>query len=114
LVNNKTTQEKHERQVSGLGRQQDGKVRCTREGTSEKTGDVFARTYSQGEWSKLTKDEREKVKELRKSWRKLRVTGNPTYIMPQPFNKRMIKMIIRLNAMSHPMRPQMERVMFLH
>jgi len=67
LVYNKSTQEKHERQVSGLGRQSGvGKHRRTEGESSEKGGTVTARTYTQEEWSNLTKDEREKVKELRK------------------------------------------------
>jgi hypothetical protein len=70
LVYNKTTQEKHERQVSGLGRQGNGSGKNRRlvEGTP-KPGGVTARTYTHEEWSKLTTEEREKIKELQKQRR---------------------------------------------
>jgi hypothetical protein len=51
---------------------------CTEEGSSEKGGStVTARTYTKEEWFKLTKEEREKVKELRKA-RKRNNQGNRT------------------------------------
>jgi hypothetical protein len=68
LVYNKTTQEKHERQISSLGREAGKGDR----GSPERTGNITARTYSREEWSKLTKEEREKIKELRKHRKRAR------------------------------------------
>jgi hypothetical protein len=72
LVYNKTTQEKHKRQVSGVHQR---KVVGDRGPKSEKdqssktqASGVSARTYSKEEWSKLTDDERAKIKELQKAW----------------------------------------------
>jgi hypothetical protein len=73
VVYNKSTQEKHERQISGLDRQRDGgKVRRTSDASPGKTSGMTARTYTREELSILSKEEREKVKELRK----LRKTKN--------------------------------------
>jgi hypothetical protein len=71
LIYNKTTQEKHERQVSGVrrGKQSSYKGRCLNtpnKDTSGKTDGVTARTYTQEEWSALTDEEQAKVKHLRK------------------------------------------------
>ncbi len=64
LVYNKTTQERHERQISGLKQlNKNGK----RRGSEEKhTTEVTARTYSREEWSKFSNEQRDKIKELRK------------------------------------------------
>jgi hypothetical protein len=83
LIYNKVTQEKHERQVSGIrqdnstsykGRriEEDGKH------TSSGSSNVTARTYTQEEWSKLTSEEREKVKQLRKARKSKGRNGNNT------------------------------------
>jgi hypothetical protein len=78
LVYNKSTQEKHERQISGLDRQRDGgKVRRTSDASPGKTSGITARMYTHEEWSKLSKEEREKVKELRKL-RKTKNRGSPS------------------------------------
>jgi hypothetical protein len=70
LVYNKTTQEKHERQISGLDHQRDGgKSRRLSDSSPNKAGKnngLTARTYTRDEWAKLSKEEREKIKELRK------------------------------------------------
>jgi hypothetical protein len=75
LVYNKTTQEKHERQIFGVHQ---GKGVRDRGPKSEKgktlngktqTSGVSARTFSKEEWSKLTDDERTKIKDLRRALR---------------------------------------------
>jgi hypothetical protein len=72
LISNKTTQEKHERQISGIkhGRQTSSykgrRLNTPDKDTSEKLEDVTAWTYTKEEWSKLTGEERAKVKQLRK------------------------------------------------
>jgi len=73
LIYNKTTEEKHERQVSGIrqgsktpsykGRHIGGED----EHSSPKDKSITARTYTQEEWSKLTNEERAKVKQLHKA-----------------------------------------------
>jgi hypothetical protein len=71
LIYNKTTQEKHERQISGVcqGKQSSSyKGRClngsNKDNSPKGKGDVTARTYTQDEWSKLTDGERAQVKQL--------------------------------------------------
>jgi hypothetical protein len=62
LVYNKTTQECHERHISGVKQvNKNGKWN----GGNEKESVGTARTYSREEWSKLTHEQREKIKELR-------------------------------------------------
>jgi hypothetical protein len=83
LVYNKTTQEKHERQISGL--QQGGKSKTAgkddevknkspggkRAGGPEGDGaKIVARQYTKAEWSKFTPEQRAKVKELRSNKRR--------------------------------------------
>jgi len=63
-------QEKHERQISGVhkGRTPGNRGRRSEDGNDPlTTGGVTARTYSKEEWSKLTNEERTKIKELRKA-----------------------------------------------
>jgi hypothetical protein len=72
LVYNKTTQEKHERQISSIGREHGKGGRHPDGQTPGKGGNVIARTYSREEWSKLTKEERDKVKQLRKARKRVR------------------------------------------
>jgi hypothetical protein len=67
LVYNKTTQEKHECQISSLGQGTGKGGRHSSERTPGKGENVSTKTYSREEWSKLTKEEREKVKELRRA-----------------------------------------------
>jgi hypothetical protein len=68
LVYNKTTQERHERQISGRKKKQpNGSNKRTL--NEEKQLNVTARTYSREEWNKLSNEQREKIKELRKSKR---------------------------------------------
>jgi hypothetical protein len=55
-----------------MGRQQEGKVKHANGGGPEKGGNVTARTYTQEEWVTLTKEEREKIKQLRKTRKKAR------------------------------------------
>jgi hypothetical protein len=70
LIYNKMTQEKHERQVLGTqqGKQNSYKGRWvdTDRSKSPQSKDVTARTYTQGEWGKLTDEERTLVKQLRR------------------------------------------------
>jgi hypothetical protein len=66
LVYNKTTQEHHERQISGLKKKQpNGSNKHPVD--EDKQLNVTARTYSREEWNKLTNEQRDKIKELRKS-----------------------------------------------
>jgi hypothetical protein len=76
LVYNKTTQEKHERQISGAQLQQgqgkgkggDGKSKNTNGKRSSDGIDdskVVAKQYTRAEWFKLTPEQRKKIKELR-------------------------------------------------
>jgi hypothetical protein len=69
LVYNKTTQEKHERQVSGVcqAKTAGGWGHKNEGGKDPQAPGITARTYSQEEWSKLTNDKRAKIKELRKA-----------------------------------------------
>jgi hypothetical protein len=72
LIYNKSTQEKHERQVSGVRQDKSTSYKGRRvdEGnkhSSSESNIITARTYTQEEWSKLTNKEREKVKQLRKA-----------------------------------------------
>jgi hypothetical protein len=86
LVYNKATQEKHERQISGLAFNQDqnfgktsdaknnkqpGKGKGKRSGGADGAGGnkVEARQYTRAEWFKLTPEQRAKIKELRASKR---------------------------------------------
>ena len=62
LVYNKTTQECHERQISGLKQVNKNNKRT---GNDEKYSSITACTYSREEWSKLSNKQREKIKELR-------------------------------------------------
>jgi len=71
LVYNKTTQEKHERQISSIG-QGTGKGGRQPSRRSERDGKISAKTYTREEWSKLSSEEREKVKELRKARKRAR------------------------------------------
>lgn len=88
-------------------------MRRTRTGGPNKVGNVTARTCTQEEWSKLTKDEREKVKELRKS-QKRRATEDPVRRMLQLYNKKMMRaMMILLTVTNHPVGTQMKRVTYL-
>jgi hypothetical protein len=102
LVYNKTTQEKHERQIS---------VRHTGEGT-QKSEEVTDRTYSQEEWSKLTPGEREKVKELHKSRKRERGGRRPTTRNTSAVQQGKKMMIL------HTVMPRLEtwtgKTMFLH
>lgn len=68
LVYNKNTKEKHECQISGVNHQRDGGRSQFLSGdlSPSKAGGITAQTYTNDEWSKLTKEEREKIKELRK------------------------------------------------
>jgi hypothetical protein len=67
LVYNKSTQEKHERQISGIDRQRDGgKSRRLSGDSSNRPSGITARTYTREEWLRLTKEECEKIKELRR------------------------------------------------
>lgn len=83
LVYNKTTQEKHERQVSGLQQGLDNipskdnnsnKSKNTNgkrpSGNDGRGGKVVARQYTKAEWAKLTPEQRAKVKELRSNKRR--------------------------------------------
>jgi hypothetical protein len=81
LIFNKTTQEKHERQISGIKQgKQSGSYKGRRLNapggeTPGKGDEVSARTYTQEEWSKLTDGERAKVKQLRKDRKSNRLGG---------------------------------------
>jgi hypothetical protein len=69
LVYNKTTQEHHEHQISGLKQVNSNNKRVH---TEDKQQEITSRTYSREEWSKLSNEQREKVKELRKRKKPLR------------------------------------------
>jgi hypothetical protein len=62
LVYNKTTQEKHERQISGLDHQRDGgksrRLSDSTPNTAGKNNGLTARTYTRDEWTKLSKGTR--------------------------------------------------------
>jgi hypothetical protein len=87
LVYNKATQEKHQRQISGLGQNQDKSTNKTEDGKGKtcggkqanggtpEGGKVVARQYTKAEWSKLTPEQRAKVKELRAN-KKRKLPGN--------------------------------------
>ncbi len=78
LVYNKTTQEKHERQISSIGREHGKGGRHPDGQTPRKGGNVITRTYSREEWSKLTKEERDKVKQLRRARKRVRYNNYNT------------------------------------
>jgi len=79
LVYNKSTQEKHERQISGINQQRDGgKSRRLSGDSSNRPSGITARTYTREEWLRLTKEEREKIKELRRQ-RKAKNQGPPGF-----------------------------------
>jgi hypothetical protein len=75
LVYNKTTQECHERQISGLKQVNKNNKRT---GNDEKYSSITARTYSREEWSKLSNKQREKIKELRKRKKRAKRDDNST------------------------------------
>jgi hypothetical protein len=63
LVYNKATQDKHERQISGVSNTKTGK-RQGKRGNQQK-GDISSRSYSKEEWAKLTEEQRDKIRALR-------------------------------------------------
>jgi hypothetical protein len=71
LVFNKATQEKHERQISGLqvqgggGNPKNGKRKGGTPKGKKKLQDLAARNYSKEEWFKLSAEQRERIKDLR-------------------------------------------------
>jgi len=78
MVNfNKTTQEKHERQISaaqqgsGKGKGEDGKSKNSNWKRTNSAmlddGKIAAHQYTRAEWFKLTPEQRKKIKELRAS-----------------------------------------------
>ncbi len=82
LVYNKSTQEKHERQIAGV--QQGGNPNKGRNGKNKrnKTNDnkdknVTAWSYTPEEWSRLTPEQRQKIKELRAAKRTKSTTNTP-------------------------------------
>jgi len=76
LVYNKTTQEKHERQISGIQQGSENKVKNGEGKTKNANGKrtnadntndskVVARQYTRAEWFKLMPEQRRKIKDLR-------------------------------------------------
>ena len=63
LVYNKATQDKHERNVSGLTNTNGTKRKGKRGGPAK--GDISTRSYSKEEWAKLTDEQRNKIRTLR-------------------------------------------------
>jgi hypothetical protein len=62
LVYNKATQDKHERQISGVSNTKAVK-RQGKRGNNQK-GDISSRSYSKEEWAKLTEEQRDKIRAL--------------------------------------------------
>ncbi len=80
LVYNKTTQEKHERQIAGLQQGNANKTNKNKRDNKRKDGkdkNVVVKSYSQEEWAKLTPEQRQKVKDLRAAKRVKLGTNTP-------------------------------------
>jgi len=80
LVYNKTTQEKHERQIAGLQQGNTNKTNKNKRDNKRKDGkdkNVVVKSYSQEEWAKLTPEQRQKVKDLRAAKRTTLGTNTP-------------------------------------